>query len=77
LGVSTSALALAWVLDQGPHLLPIPGTRHIKHVAHYLDASSFVMTYEIRAQIDAILPIGWAMGDRYNDDQWVGVERYS
>jgi len=77
IGVGTSALALAWVLDQGDHLLPIPGTRHVKHVEHYLSASAFVMTDEIRATINDLLPIGWAMGDRYNVDQWVGVERYS
>ena len=77
IGVATSALALAWVLDQGDHLLPIPGTRHVKHVEHYLSASAFVMTDEIRATINDLLPIGWAMGDRYNVDQWVGVERYS
>ncbi len=77
MGVSTSALALAWVLDQGPHLLPIPGTRHVKHVTHYLEASDMVLSDEIRTEIDTLLPIGWAMGDRYNDDQWVGVERYS
>jgi len=35
------------------------------------------MTDAIRATIKDLLPIGWAMGDRYNVDQWVGVERYS
>ena len=28
------------------------------------------------ARIEAVLPVGWCHGDRYNEDQWVGPERY-
>ena len=70
------ALALAWVLDQGPHLLPIPGTRTADHLADWAGASEIAVTAEDRSEIARILPVGWAFGDRYNDDQASTVERY-
>ncbi len=75
-GIAPPALALAWVLDQGPHLLPIPGTRTADHLADWAGASDVMLTPEDRAQIARILPVGWAYGDRYNDDQAGTVERY-
>lgn len=75
-GLSPSALALAWVLDQGSHLLPIPGTRTADHLADWAGASNIMLTSQDRAEISRILPVGWAYGDRYNDDQAGTVERY-
>lgn len=74
--ITPPALALAWVLDQGPHLLPIPGTRTADHLADWVAASDVKLTQEDRTEIARILPVGWAFGDRYNDDQAGTVERY-
>lgn len=76
-GTTAIVLALAWCLDQGPHLLPIPGTRLAAHLGECAAASAFRMTDEVRAGIDRILPVGWAHGNRYSHDQWVGIEGYS
>ena len=73
----TATLALAWVLDQAEHLIPIPGTRSATHAAQFIKASGFKMTSEIRNNIDGVLPVGWAYGDRYSENQWIGVERYA
>lgn len=75
-GVSPPALALAWVLDRGDHLIPIPGTRSAAHLADWAGAADLALTEADRAAIDRILPPGWAWGDRYNDDQAATVERY-
>jgi len=75
-GWSTSAAALAWILDQGPHLIPIPGTRSARHLQKWANACDIRLSDEDRAEIDRILPPGWAHGDRYSDAQIVGVERY-
>lgn len=75
-GWTTSALALAWVLDQGEHLIPIPATRSAAHLAHWQGADEIVLSAADRAEIDRIMPPGWAMGDRYSYDQLVGIERY-
>ena len=74
--VTPPALALAWVLDQGTHLLPIPGTRTADHLSDWAKASEISLTDPDRAMIGQILPVGWAFGDRYNDDQAGTVERY-
>lgn len=76
LGTTTPALALAWVLHQGPHLIPIPGTRSADHLADWAAADKIVITPEIQTAIARVLPTGWAHGDRYNLDQAITVERY-
>lgn len=73
---SVSSAALAWVLDRGDHLIPIPGTRSAAHLREWLGAFNIVFTDDDRAMIDRLLPPGFAHGDRYNDVQLVGVERY-
>ncbi|WP_434290465.1 aldo/keto reductase [Celeribacter sp. SCSIO 80788] len=75
-GVSTPALALAWVLHQGDHLIPIPGTRTKEHLADWAHAGEIGLSEDDLWEIEQILPAGWAAGDRYSDQQMVGVERY-
>lgn len=75
-GWAVSATALAWVLDRAPHLIPIPGTRTAAHLNEWLGALDIQLTNEDRAEIDRLLPAGFAHGDRYSDAQMIGVERY-
>lgn len=76
-GFDPAALALAWILDRGPHLIPIPGTRSASHLDTWVTAPEIALTDDDRAEIDRILPAGWAWGDRYDDAQAATVERYS
>ncbi|WP_425099613.1 aldo/keto reductase [Tropicibacter sp. S64] len=71
-----SGLAIAWLLAQGAHILPIPGTRSVSHFRELVQGANTVLSQEDLRRIDAILPVGWAHGDRYNDAQWIGPERY-
>lgn len=75
-GVKTSALALAWVLARDPRAVPIPGTRSADHLNDWVAADQIDLRAEDMAEIDAILPVGFAHGDRYSDAQIVGIERY-
>ncbi len=75
-GWSTPATALAWVLSRGPHLIPIPGTRHAAHVAEFARAADITLSPEDLAEIDRLLSPGFAAGDRYGDHQLLAVERY-
>ncbi|HIB45139.1 MAG TPA: aldo/keto reductase [Candidatus Lambdaproteobacteria bacterium] len=75
-GWSTTEAALAWILDQGEHLIPIPGTRSAAHLKEWVGAAEIKLTDEDRTEIERILPVGFAHGDRYSDEQIVGVERY-
>jgi aryl-alcohol dehydrogenase-like predicted oxidoreductase len=75
-GWSTAAVAIAWTLDRGDHLLPIPGTRTAAHLAEWAEADRIEFSDADRAEIERIMPAGWAMGDRYSHAQLAGIERY-
>lgn len=76
-GHTPAALALAWLLDRGSHIIPIPGTRTAEHLTAWADAPEIDLTDEDRDEIDQLLPVGWAWGDRYDDHMASTVERYS
>jgi aryl-alcohol dehydrogenase-like predicted oxidoreductase len=75
-GWTVSAAALAWVLSRGDNLIPIPGTRSAAHLAEWAGADEIVLSPDDLAQIDRLLPPGFAHGDRFNDEQAGLVERY-
>ncbi len=75
-GLTPAALALAWTLAQGPHLVPIPGTRTARHLADWQGAADITLTPDDHSDLARILPLGWAHGDRYNDQQALTAERY-
>lgn len=64
-GVTAAQLALAWVLAQGPHLVPIPGTRRIRTLEDNAAAADIVLTSEDLARIEAVFPRDAASGERY------------
>ena len=73
-GRPAASLAIGWLLSRGGHVIPIPGTRSPAHLREAAEARP--LTAEEVAAVEAILPVGWAHGDRYNAAQWVGPERY-
>lgn len=75
-GWTTSATALAWVLDQGDHIIPLPGTRFAESLREWQGADEIGFTDEDRAEIARLLPVGFAHGDRYGEHQLQAVERY-
>lgn len=75
-GWMPSALANAWVLHQGDHIIPIPGTRTAEHHAENLKASDISLTAADLAEIEAILPAGFAHGNRYSTEQQGSAEQY-
>jgi aryl-alcohol dehydrogenase-like predicted oxidoreductase len=77
MGTSAASLAIAWLLSRGPGVIPIPGTRSVDHLRELAAGSELRLSAADLARIDACLPVGWAHGDRYNDAQWIGPERYS
>ena len=74
--IASASLAIAWLLAQGDHILPIPGTRSVAHLHELAAARAITVTQQMQQEIEAILPVGWAHGDRYSQAQWVGPERY-
>jgi aryl-alcohol dehydrogenase-like predicted oxidoreductase len=70
-----SQLALAWVLAQGPDIVPIPGTKQARFVDENLAAVDVALTTEDLRAIDAVLPVGSAAGDRYSAQAMAAVNR--
>jgi aryl-alcohol dehydrogenase-like predicted oxidoreductase len=62
--VTAGQLALAWLLAQGPDVVPIPGTRNRARVAENAAAAGIVLTPDDLAELEAAAPrAGWS-GDR-------------
>ncbi len=65
MNISTSQLALAWVLSNGDDLIPIPGTKKKVYLEENVAATDINLPLDIKAIIDEIAPIGRAAGNRY------------
>ncbi len=62
-----SQLALAWLLAQGPDIVPIPGSANPVHVEENLAATDVHLTDEDLAELAEAFPPDIAAGDRYAD----------
>ena len=58
-------LALAWVLAQGEHIVPIPGTRRIRNLDENLGALEVKLSAAELEAIDEVFPANVAAGERY------------
>ncbi|HMB07646.1 MAG TPA: aldo/keto reductase [Isosphaeraceae bacterium] len=65
--VTPSQLALAWLLAQGPDIVPIPGTKHRQYLEENVAALGITLTREDLERIDEAAPKGAATGSRYPD----------
>ena len=74
-GCTPSQLALAWVLAQGPDIVPIPGTKQTAYLDENLGAAGVVLTAADLREIDAILPAGSTAGERYPAQSMVALNR--
>ncbi len=62
LGATPAQVAIAWVLAQGDHLLPIPGTKREHYLEDDLGGATLALDAEALAELDALPP---AVGARY------------
>ncbi|MEW6480203.1 MAG: aldo/keto reductase [Pseudomonadota bacterium] len=77
-GCTPAQLAIAWLLHQGPDILPIPGTTRIDHLTDDLGAADVKLSGDLLAQLDELINPRTVHGDRYNDqaNREVDTERY-
>ncbi len=54
LGATPMQVALAWLLQRAPNILPIPGTSSLPHLHENLAAASLTLPEEAVAELDAI-----------------------
>jgi aryl-alcohol dehydrogenase-like predicted oxidoreductase len=72
-GCTPAQLCLAWLLVQGPDVIPIPGTKAIARLEENLGALEVRLTGPEIERIDAAIPIGAAAGTRYHEAGMRGV----
>jgi aryl-alcohol dehydrogenase-like predicted oxidoreductase len=66
-------LVLAWLLAQGPDVIPIPGTKRLERLSENLGALAVRLTPDEVAQITTAVPPGSAAGTRYTEAQMAGL----
>lgn len=64
-GCTPAQLALAWLLAQGEHIVPIPGTKKRERLRENLGAVDVELSADDLARLDELAPAGVAAGARY------------
>jgi aryl-alcohol dehydrogenase-like predicted oxidoreductase len=72
-GCTPAQLVLAWLLAQGPDVIPIPGTKHINRLDENLGALRVDLTPDDIDRLSTAIPIGAAAGLRYPEGGMRGV----
>jgi aryl-alcohol dehydrogenase-like predicted oxidoreductase len=58
-GATAAEVAIAWVLAQGEHVIPIPGTKRLAYLEENLGAANLRLEPEDLAELDALPePVG-------------------
>ncbi|WP_370949532.1 aldo/keto reductase [Amycolatopsis sp. cg5] len=73
-GVTPTQLALAWLLHQGPDIVPIPGTKRISYLEQNAAAADVELDAATLAALEAALPRGAAAGERYPEQLMGSLE---
>ncbi|WP_336717686.1 aldo/keto reductase [Chryseobacterium mucoviscidosis] len=66
-GVKGTQLALAWVLNQGDDIIPIPGTKRIQYLEENIEAAKIELSESDLKTIDSILKKYPDVGERYSE----------
>ena len=72
-GVTPAQLAIAWLLAQGDHIVPIPGTKRRTYLEQNAAAVDVRLTADDLTRIDAELP--QTAGERYDEAGMASVNR--
>ncbi|NUS68720.1 MAG: aldo/keto reductase [Ensifer adhaerens] len=66
-GVTAAQLALAWVINQGDFIVPIPGARKLDHLEQNAAAADIMLTAEESSRLADALSPTLVAGKRYTD----------
>jgi aryl-alcohol dehydrogenase-like predicted oxidoreductase len=64
---SLAQVALAWLIAQGPHVVPIPGVKRRVTMEDSVAAADLELSQADLAELDAAVPPGAAQGPRYRE----------
>lgn len=71
--ITPAQVAIAWLLYQKPWIVPIPGSRSLRHLEDNLAAANVSFTQEELKRIDEALDSIHIQGDRYNANNQANV----
>lgn len=66
-------IALAWLLNKHPHVVPIPGTKRRTYLAENAAAAEIALTAADIAELDRIFAPGGIAGARYTEEGMKGI----
>ncbi len=67
--MTAAQLALGWLLQKAPWIVPIPGTTKLSHLEENLRTLEFALTAEEWKQLEDAVAAIPVTGDRYNAEQ--------
>ncbi|MCC6469285.1 MAG: aldo/keto reductase [Alphaproteobacteria bacterium] len=73
LGATPTQVALAWVLAQGPDIVPIPGTKRRSYLEANAAAVDLALSKDDLAALDKAFPRGVTAGTRYPEAQMKAI----
>ena len=65
-GCTMGQAALAWLLAQGEHIIPIPGTTRLDHLAENAGAANVSLSTNAKDRLNALINTRTVSGPRYN-----------
>jgi len=74
-GVTPAQIALAWLLQKGEDVVPIPGTKRRAYLEENAAASEIALAKDDVARLDAALGPDAIAGERYNEKAMKWVDR--
>ena len=74
-GATSGQVALAWLLAQGPDIVPIPGTKRRAYLEENVASAAVQLTREEMDILDAVLAPDRIAGPRYNAARMAQVDR--
>jgi aryl-alcohol dehydrogenase-like predicted oxidoreductase len=74
-GITRGQVALAWLLHQGPDIVPIPGTKRRSYLEENAGAAAVKLSPQDLQALDAAAPNGGTAGPRYAEKMMATVDR--
>jgi len=65
-GCTPAQLAIAWLLHQGAHIHPIPGTTRVAHVHENARADEVHLSADVLSRLDSLINQSTVTGNRYD-----------
>src|SRR5690554_107381 len=73
-GMTSAQIAMAWMMDKHPFIVPLFGTTKLSHLEEDLRTADFTLTPEDINELEANVSEFPVMGDRYDAEQQARVE---